>query len=281
MTILVTGSVGKTSIRLASLLKSGNIPYIIATRRDSIPNHPATKFDWLDESTWANPFKDATISAAYLVPPDNVEPAPIVNKFIDYAISNGAHKFVFLGGSSTQKGGMYVGTVWSHLEEIGAQFAFLRPTWFMENFSESQHWRSIKEESQFYTAAEDGKIPFVSADDISEAAFCFLTGKKEFENRDYMILGPALLSHDEIAVILSNVLGRPIRHVRKSQEEMVEHYTKLGITPLFANFLSALETYARAGSEASFENSLEAIIGRRGVSFKEWASEQAKKGTWA
>ncbi|KAF2475504.1 NAD(P)-binding protein [Lindgomyces ingoldianus] len=284
MAILVTGSTGKTSLRLAQLLKAAGVPYVLATRRavSELPeSFLTTKLDWFDKSTFSNPFKQAEISAVYLVPPETMEPAPHMNTFIDLAVQQyGVKKFVLCGGTSAQKGGMYVGKVWSHLEELGVEFAILRPTWFMENFSEWLHCDAIKSESTIYSAAEDGKIPFVSADDIAEAACAFLTGKAKMENKDYLILGPELLTHDQVALTLSNILNRPIKHVRKSQSEMVQQYLNVGVKELFANFLPYLEITAKEGSEASYENNFEKVTGKKPIDFRAWAEREAKKGSW-
>lgn len=286
MTVLITGSTGKTSTRIAQLLQTANIPFLIATRRDpaSIP-FPSTKLDWFDETSYINPFTSTTITSIYLVAPDTFEPGPYLNAFIDLAVSKGVRNFVLCAGTSAQKGGQFVGPVWSHLESISTadssvHFAILRPTWFMENFSEMQHVTSIKDSSTFYTAAGDGKIPFVSADDIAEAAFVFLSGKREYGNRDYVILGPELLTHDRVAGILSKVLGRNVRHVRRSQGDMVEYYKSMGVKELYANFLPYLENTAKEGSEENLKDDLEGLIGRKGLGFGEWAEREAAKGYW-
>ena len=48
-----------------------------------------------------------------------------------------------------------------------------------------------------YTACGDGKIPFVSATDIAAVAFRTLTDEKP-HNTDYRVLGPDLLTYDEV-----------------------------------------------------------------------------------
>ncbi|KAF2253845.1 NAD(P)-binding protein [Trematosphaeria pertusa] len=288
MTILVTGSTGKTSLRLAQQLRAASLHYLIATRRSSLPdNHPSTKLDLTDPSTYPNPFASAAdITGIYLVAPDTTEPAPHLNAFIDHAVSHGVLHFVLLAGTSaTEKGGPYVGTVWSYLDALvaakGVSYAVLRPTWFMENFSEMQHVATIKSESAFYSTAGDGKMPFISADDIAAAASVFLSDPARLDNKDHILLGPQLLSHDEVARIFSGVLGREIRHVRRSQEEMVEQYTKVGVKPMFAHFLPFLETKVKAGEEAKFVDGFEDVVGRKGIDFKTWAEREAKKGYWA
>ena len=69
-----------------------------------------------------------------------------------------------------------------------------------ENFSESHHRDTIRNAGQIYTAAGDGKIPFVSADDIANVAFRALTDVKP-HNTDHIIIGPELFTYDEVSAL--------------------------------------------------------------------------------
>jgi festuclavine dehydrogenase len=57
---------------------------------------------------------------------------------------------------------------------------------------------TIRDNSQIITAAGDGKIPFISADDIANVAFRALTDEKA-HNTDHLILGPELFTYDEVS----------------------------------------------------------------------------------
>jgi festuclavine dehydrogenase len=70
-----------------------------------------------------------------------------------------------------------------------------------ENFSEQQHLPTIRDASQIITAAGDGKLAFVSADDIADVAFHALTDDKA-HNTDHLILGPELFTYDEVSIFL-------------------------------------------------------------------------------
>lgn len=143
MAVLLTGGTGKTSVRLARLLQDANIPFLLASRRaeDTAPSGmPAVKFDWLDSSTFKNPFQykfpDAEgFRAIYLVGPILDDPATPMNAFIDYAVKeHGVKRFVLLGGSPDEIGGPHLGKVWQHLVELGVEYCVLRATWFMGTF---------------------------------------------------------------------------------------------------------------------------------------------------
>ena len=97
----------------------------------------ATRFDWFDSSTFANPFQHSfpngeRISAVYLIAPQSADPASVMNAFIDYAVKeHGVRRFVLVGGTHIKPSSNHVGKVWEHLLELGVEFCVLRPTWFM------------------------------------------------------------------------------------------------------------------------------------------------------
>lgn len=67
----------------------------------------------------------------------------------------------------------------------------------IENFLEDGPLFLIMEQGKVYTATGNGKAPFVSADDIAAVAYRALTDEIS-HNTDYLILGPELLSYDDV-----------------------------------------------------------------------------------
>lgn len=237
MAVLLTGGRGKTSLGIARLLQDAHIPFLLASRGGKAavpPEMPATKFDWLDPSSFGNPFEsDATggekISAIYLIAPKVADPVPSMNAFIDYAVSqHSVSRFVLVGGTTAERGGHHVGQVWQHLEDIDVSYCVLRPTWFMgtsprqgledcprlmtriENFVEG-HLMTINGEGKIYTACEDAKIPFIAASDIAAVAFHALTDEKPHD-KEYLVLGPEPLTFDQVFCLPGH--GLPCGQIR-------------------------------------------------------------------
>ncbi|KAK2807527.1 hypothetical protein FQN50_005395 [Emmonsiellopsis sp. PD_5] len=300
MTILLLGGRGKTSTRLAALLSAANIPFLLASRTTSSttnPPHPQAKFDWLDESTWDTPFAVATatqhqnemnssaavFSAVYLVAPQVLDMVPLMNRFVDFARGKGVRRFVLLSGSPLEKGGAAMGGVHGYLAELGelgegVEWAVLRPSWFMENLSEGPHLPSIKTENKIRTATNEGRIAFISADDIARVAFRALTDEVP-HNTDHLILGPELLSYDQVAEILSSVLGRKISHGKLSGEEFGTFLTeKAGIERVYADMLAGMDVAISKGSEERMNDVVERVTGEKPKTFREFA--EGVKGVW-
>ncbi len=218
-TILLTGGTGKVASRIAPLLSFNGNDVLVASRSStapSLPNCTAVKFDWDDAKTYAAPFENASVSAVFLVCSPSLDCFPPMKQFIDLAIQNGVKRFVFLSASVADLAdGPSMAKVSIYIAQRGVEYAILKPTWFMrkfsgglgflggfsssyeiENFSEAQHMHSIRE-GKIFTATGQGKVPFVSADDIALVAFRALVDEIP-HNTDYLILGPDLLSYDEV-----------------------------------------------------------------------------------
>ena len=138
MAILLTGGTGKTSVRCARLCKDAGVPFILASRKAvSTSDTPAAKLDYADPSTFENAFNyqfpvGEKITAVYLIAPELPDPVPAMIAFIDHAVEkHGVTRFVFMTGSTTEPGPIYVGQVWQHLKDIGVDHTVLRCTWFM------------------------------------------------------------------------------------------------------------------------------------------------------
>ncbi|KAJ9614587.1 hypothetical protein H2200_002724 [Cladophialophora chaetospira] len=276
MTILLTGGTGKTSLRVARLLQDGNISFLLASRRGATAapdGMPAVNFNWLDSSTFENPFTHSlsnqeTISAIYLISPEIAEPANSMNDFIDFAVQK--HKvgrFVLLAGNSIEQGGIHVGKVWQHLVDIGVEYCVIRATWFMERMSEQEHLPMIKNDNKLYTACGDGKAAFISATDVAAVVFQALTERTP-QHCDYRV----------IAKKLSSVLGRTIEHVRLSPEDNIRRYVESGFPEHYAKLLTWLETSTAQGAEERLTGDVERVTGRPPMLFDDWV--RLHKNVW-
>ncbi|GFF30969.1 festuclavine dehydrogenase subunit FgaFS [Aspergillus udagawae] len=281
MAILLTGGTGKTSIRVAHFLQNDNIPFLLASRRGQSaapPSMPAVKFDWLDKDTWRIPFdykfvNDQVISAIYLMEPQAPEPWKPLNEFIDYALEkHGVRRFVLVAGSSAEYGKPGMGMVWQHFLDRQVDYCVLRPSWFMENLTEEAPCQLIRDQSKIYTACGQGKIPFVSATDIAAVAYRALTDP-DSHNCDHRVLGPELLTYDDIAKKLSHVLRRTIEHVQLSGEERYQGLVNAGVSEYYAGFLTKLEVAASTGFETRENDEVEKVTGRPPRCFDHFAQE--------
>lgn len=241
MNVLITGGTGKTGRRLAEQFRARGVEARIASR------HPGDgrRFDWHDRETWDTALEGVT--AAYLVAPPG-DSAAIMTDFATHAQASGCRRFVLLSASLLPAGGPGAGQVHAWLAANAPEWGVVRPSWFMQNFSEGVHAATIRDESCIYSAAEDGRIGFVSADDIAAVAAAMLTGP-EAPNTDAVLTGPEAISYDTAAMTLSGALGRPIRHVRISVGELAARQRANGLAPMAAQILAGMDAMIAQGAE--------------------------------
>lgn len=270
-TILVTGGTGKTGSRVVEQLRGKGVSPRVGTR--SPKNENEVRFDWKNPSTFNDAFKG--IEAVYLVAPtDTVDSLGAMQKGLEAALAAGVNRFVLLSASSLNEGGPMMGAVHAWLRSNAPAWVVLRPTWFMQNFSELHHRDSIRDESAIFTATGDGRIGFIDAKDIAACATALLVAPS-VNNTDYILTGPEALSYDVVAETLSNQLGRQITHHRLSVDGLAERHQSLGLPQEYAKTLAAMDDAIAGGSEDRVTDHVQALTGLAPTSMSEFVRQNS------
>ncbi len=228
--VLVTGATGKTGRSVVANLKEAGVAHRAASRGAE------PRFDWTRRETWDAALEG--VGAVYLVAPPTVDdPYSRMIEFLRLATDRGVGRFVFLSMASLPAGGFAHGQVHQWLKDNSADWAVLGPSAFMQNFTEGSHLATIRDEDTFYSNTGDGRVSFISADDIARAACALLVGPAG-QNRDFVITGDEAISYDQVAERISQACGRPISHTRISSEELIERFLARGIPEQTARFLA-------------------------------------------
>ncbi|WP_205944853.1 ergot alkaloid biosynthesis protein [Pelagibius litoralis] len=267
--ILVTGGTGTTGRRVSAQLAARGLRYRAATRNPKAEHD--IRFDWTDEASWAAALEG--VASIYLVAPSGVaEPLPAMIPFMELAISTGVKRFVLLSASSLEPGGPMMGMVHAWLRDHAPEWVVLRPTWFMQNFSEGQLLAPIRDEGAIYTATDNGRIGFIDAEDIAAVAVEALS-QTEFASGDLILTGPAALSYDDVANTLSDVLENPITHHHLSEAELAARHIAAGLPEAYATTLAAMDTNIAAGSEDRVTDAVVRIAGRPGRPLSDFVTD--------
>lgn len=315
-TILLLGGTGKVARRIAPLLSADGYYVILASRSGSspvsLPNTKGVKFDWLDADTYDNPFispngngevKESSIDAVFMIAPPVLDALPLAKRFIDGIIGRGVKRIVFLSGSIQHCGD---GPILSQISEYikgkrkssqrdhelndsnsnTVEWTILRPSWFMENFSEMHHMYTIRDENRIVSATGKGEIPFVSVEDIANVAYKALIGWRHNDlgrglvEKELFLRGEQLWSYDDVASLLTKTLGRKINHVDVNEEKILMGLVEGGVEEDLANVLVELDTAVKRGEEAKLGGDLDWVIGRRGRGVREYVEECVRNGVW-
>lgn len=256
--ILVTGGTGKTGRRVVEQLQLRGAKPHIGTRTPRADDQ--VRFDWKDSTVFKSAFE--SIEAVYLVAPtDEFDSLGAMKDGLDAAINAGVQRFVLLSASLLDEGGPMMGEVHAWLSSNAPEWAVLRPSWFMQNFSENQHLAPIRDEAAIYTATQDGRVGFIDAEDIAACATALLLAP-EIESTDHILTGPEAVSYDTVAATMSRYLGKKVTHKRLSVQELAERFQSLGLPDGYANVLADMDDSVAKGEEDRTTESVYNIIGR-------------------
>ncbi|MDT0612960.1 NmrA family NAD(P)-binding protein [Streptomyces lancefieldiae] len=266
-TTLVIGATGTTGSRTAAQLTAAGHRVKAASRRATpVPGAEPVPFDWYDPATHAAALDGA--DRVYLLPPlGDADPAAVMLPFLRQARTAGVHRAVLLSSSAIPAGGPAVGAVHRALPDLFEQWAVLRPSWFMQNFTGTHaHAVSIREDGVIRTATGTGRVGFVDAEDIAAVAVHALTDEHA-PDTDLVLTGPEALSHDDIAATITEVTGRPVDHLRLTYEQMRDRLTAQ-VPAEFAAMLAGMDLAIAEGAEDRVTDTVQRLTGRPARTFR-------------
>ncbi|GAA2819695.1 NAD(P)H-binding protein [Streptomyces showdoensis] len=275
--VLVTGATGTTGSRVAARLVAAGHGVKAASRRaTTLSGAEPVAFDWHDSGTHGAALDG--VDRLYVIPPvGDPDPAAVVLPFLRRARSSGVRRAVLLSASSIPAGGPAVGTVHRELPALFDEWAVLRPSWFMQNFTGSHlHAESIRTEGTFRTAAGNGRIGFVDAEDIAAVAVHALTDEHA-PGSDLVLTGPEALSHDDIATVLTETTGRTVTHRPLSYEDLRDRLAAL-MPREFATLLADMDRAIAQGSEDRVTDAVQRVTGRPAGSFRAMVEREGRTG---
>jgi uncharacterized protein YbjT (DUF2867 family) len=96
------------------------------------------------------------------------------------------------------------------IQQSAMTYTFIRPSYFMQNLTTTLRNDIVQDHRIFLPA---GKAPFLWVDvaDIGRAIAVVLTDWKEHQNRAYTITGTELRTFGQVAALLSERIGYPVR----------------------------------------------------------------------
>ncbi|GHD65626.1 NAD(P)H-binding protein [Streptomyces goshikiensis] len=272
--ILVLGATGTTGSRLVARLAAAGLRVTAAGRSaTAVDGARAVRFDWDDPDTYGDALAGA--DRVYLIPPPgSPDPAAVMLPFLRRARAAGVRRAVLLSSSAIPAGGPAVGRVHQALPGLFDEWAVLRPSWFMQNFTgDHAHAHSVRSEGVIRTAAGEGRVGFVDAEDIAAVAFRALTDTRA-PNTDLILTGPSALNHREVAEVLSEVTGRSVVHEELTPEQMRDRLAAF-MPAEFAALLADMDRAIAAGAEDRTTDTVWSVTGLPPLDFRAVALREA------
>jgi uncharacterized protein YbjT (DUF2867 family) len=154
----------------------------------------------------------------------------------------------------------------------GVAYRSLACASFFENFLEEAD--SIREKGFFTDSVEaDRKAPLVAVADIAAAAADLLLDRSWTGNGSVPLLGPEDLSANDLARIMTEQLGRPVRYVRQPLDEMYTTLVGYGLNEAFVRSIVDMKRAKDEGLDAGITRTPHTTSP---TSFEQWCARTLK-----
>ena len=268
-----TGTVGKAVVQ--SLLKKTGIRIKVAARNKEKLN----KMPWLNQvqSVYLNYDQPETLENALLnadklflmTPPGSAREVTVAEKVLSHVNRSCLKHIVRLSAIEAAEDNLF-----SHhaladklLLSSPLNYTALRPNAFMQNLF--NYLTKIKIDNAIDEPAGEAKTSFIDVRDIAEVAATILT-EQGHENKIYNLTGGESLGYNEVASLLSDVLGREIHYQPITIQQYIQRKVAAGLSNKAAHTAGQYFDMLQAGKFASVSPVVRQILNRNATPLKQF-----------
>lgn len=279
--ILVTGATGNVGSEVIKAIADKSNVYAADWKPEKVREMfgetvHAVEFDFARPETFAPAL--AGVSKVFLMRPPHISDIKTyIAPAIDAMKAAGVQQIVFLSLMGVEKNHFV-----PHYEveqlilKSGIPYTFLRPSFFMQNLS-TTHRQEIREWHEIPVPAGKGKTSFIDVRDIAAVAAKALT-EPGHENKAYTLTGREALSYGEVAQIMTEELGVPVRYSNPSILRFIRQMRAKGIATSFILVMVGIYTTARIGWAAGLTSDTERLLGRAPITVRQFVRDY--KACW-
>jgi uncharacterized protein YbjT (DUF2867 family) len=282
-TILVTGGVGTVGKEVVSrLLAAGEKVRATAHYPDPRAETPAGAVDYV-EVDYFRPGSLETamrgVSRLLVIVPETPESCQATRNLMDAAEAAGVSRVVKLSflNAGTGRGGRLMDWHAGSEEMVrrgAAAWTILRPNLFMQNFV-TLYGPSIRALGSYRLPLGRGRVSYVDVHDVAAVAVEALL-RDALSGRELDLTGPAALTHEEIAAVLSETGERQISYVDGIGSDARACLERVGRVAELPAALDELWEAVREGQFAAVSPVVEEVLGRPPVDFASFAARHRK-----
>ena len=169
------------------------------------------------------------------------------------------------------------GEVEKHVKASGIPATILRPESFMQNIS-TYFAGTISSQGALYAAGGSAPIGFVDVRDVGAVAAKVLISDGH-AGKTYTVTGPEALNYYEVAEKLSERLGKPVKYVALTQEQLRQSMRDTGMPAWQVEALADLQAYYTDGPGAKVTGDVRAVLGREPIRFEQFLQDYSRTFT--
>ena len=264
--VLVTGASGNVGRAVVASLSALGVPFVAANtdpdrlRKTLGPNVTCVKLDLERPETYDEPLKG--IRGLFLLrPPKIANVRSTLNVLVDHAIRAGVNHVTFLSVEGADRQPLVPHhAVERHLLSLDISSTILRPGFFAQNLGDAYR-RDIAERRELYVPAGQGRVAFVDVRDVGEiAARSFV--EPALRRAAFTLTGGKAVTFDEVAEILTKILGTPCRYRPASIFGYCGHLRRQDYPWMQIAVQTILHVGLRYGNAAKVDPTLQRLLGR-------------------
>ena len=270
--IVVTGPNGNVGTELVKMLiADGTLPFRIAANTPSKierlygPDVSKVRFSFADRATWAATLQGVgTLFLLFPLPHPRTARTWMI-PFVEAAKEAGCRHIIYVSvptADVTKFVPHYA--VERAIEASGVPFTFLRAAYFAQNLIRdiTTHAVDIARDDEILIPAGKGGTSFVDSRDVAEVALGVMRDPAAHAGEAYVLTGPEVLDMHQVAAIMTEELGRPIRYREPS---FLRFWRVVGARTTWDTllFMSGVYWLTRRSSNAPMTDTLGRLLGRR------------------
>jgi uncharacterized protein YbjT (DUF2867 family) len=159
------------------------------------------------------------------------------------------------------------------LAASGLPHTLLRSNAYMQNVLALAP--AIAKTSGFGSSAGRGRTGMVDARDVAAVAAAVAAAPAPHAGQTYWLTGPELISNDDVAAVLSNLLGRTITYRQLSFDEDKDTMIRAGVPEQVAQMNAQAFSLTATGDAEWVTDDVRSLLGRPARSFERFAADYA------
>lgn len=275
MSILVTGFNGKVGREVANKLKARNMEMKCAVRNVERSRQAYgddftfVHLDLADPSTFPGALEGVDRIFLMYPPGGSLQ----FERFIAAAKEAGIKHIVYLSLKDVQ----YMPFIHHYkneklIKKYGLPYTFLRAGYFMQNLNDFL-LDEIVERDRIFVAAGKGRTSFIDARDLGEAAACAFEHPDRHIGRSYVLTGDEAPNFDDVAALMTEILGRPIAYFNPTVGEFKKFMLGKSVDPGFVNVVVGIHIPTKLGLAKGITHDYEKMTGLKPTKIKKYIED--------
>ncbi|HSM83845.1 MAG TPA: hypothetical protein VLS96_19300 [Nodosilinea sp.] len=153
-----------------------------------------------------------------------------------------------------------------------AGWTILRPGFFAQNLGDAYR-DDIRRCDRIYVPAGEGRVAFIDARDIAAVAVAALLHPADHSGQSYTLTGPAAITFEQVAALLTAELGRPIGYKAASLLGYARHLRRQGLPWMQILVQTILHRGLRGGEAEAVTDTVPELLGRPALTMAEYVHD--------